>query len=68
MDRVTVRLREIPDDPRRERSKCPAIMLAVKRIDRVIGRMISLISSMITMIGMRGLGVPMGVRWVNICW
>jgi len=42
-------------------SKCPAIMLAVKRTDRVIGRIILLIISMINMKFIKGSGVPVGI-------
>ena len=55
----------IPVEPKRVRRRCPAIMLAVKRMERVNGRMINLIDSMITMKGIRINGVPIGVRWVN---
>lgn len=55
----------IPDEPKRVRRRCPAIMLAVKRMERVNGRMINLIDSMITINGIRINGVPMGVRWVS---
>lgn len=54
-----------PEDPRRDNNKWPAIILAVKRIERVIGRIISLIDSIITINGMRRAGVPCGVRWVR---
>lgn len=53
-----------PEDPKRDNNKCPAIILAVSRIDRVIGRMISLIDSIITINGISKVGVPCGVRWV----
>lgn len=52
-----------PEEPRRVRSKWPAIILAVSRIARVRGRMINLIDSIRTMKGMRINGVPCGVRW-----
>lgn len=54
---------EFPVDPRRQRSKWPAIMLAVNRIARVKGRINKLIDSIITMNGIRINGVPCGVRW-----
>jgi len=38
--------------------KCPAIMFAVRRIDRVNRRMINLIDSIITMNDIRINGVP----------
>lgn len=40
--------------------------MAVNRIDRVIGRIISLINSIITINGIKIVGVFEGVRWVNI--
>lgn len=53
----------VPDEPSRVRSKWPAIMLAVNRIDRVIGRMINLIDSIKTIKGIKIGGVPWGVKW-----
>lgn len=53
-----------PVDPSRDNSRCPAIMLAASRTARVMGRMRSLIVSMITINGIKGAGVPWGVRWV----
>lgn len=47
-----------PDDPSKVKSKCPAIMFAVSRIDRVIGRIISLIDSINTIKGIKINGVP----------
>lgn len=44
--------------PRRDISKCPAIMLAVRRTHRVIGRMILLVSSISTMKFISASGVP----------
>lgn len=55
-----------PEDPRRDNNKCPAIILAVKRIDSVIGRIISLIDSIITIKGIKSQGVLDGVKWENI--
>lgn len=40
-------------------------MLAAKRTDRVMGRIILLIISMITIKGIRGTGVPVGTRWAR---
>lgn len=54
-----------PEDPRRDKSKWPAIILAVSRIERVIGRIINLIDSIITINGINNVGVPWGVRWVR---
>lgn len=50
--------------PTRVRSKCPAIILAVRRTVKVRGRIIELISSIITRIGSRGAGAPLGTKWV----
>lgn len=52
-----------PDEPSKDINKCPAIIFAVSRIARVIGRMISLSDSIMTIKGIRGVGVPWGVRW-----
>lgn len=42
----------------------PAIIFAVSRINRVIGRIIILTVSMITIKGTKNIGVFMGTRWV----
>jgi hypothetical protein len=42
--------------------RCPAIILAASRTERVIGRIMFLISSIITMKGINGAGVPKGTR------
>ena len=55
-------VRLIPEDPKSVSSKCPAIILAVRRIDKVSGRINSLIDSIITINGIRINGVPEGVR------
>lgn len=52
----------IPDEPKRVKSKCPAIILAVNRIDNVRGRIINLIDSIITIKGIKIGGVPWGVK------
>jgi len=49
--------------PRRVISKCPAIKFAVKRTQRVKGRMIFLINSIITIKFIKGPGVPWGSKW-----
>lgn len=41
-------------------------MLAVSRIERVMGRIINLINSIVTINGIKIVGVFEGVRWVNI--
>lgn len=56
---------KVPEDPKRDKSRWPAIILAVSRIDRVIGRIINLIDSMITINGISRIGVPWGVKWVK---
>lgn len=47
-------------------SKWPAIILAVKRIVKVPGRIIFLIVSIKTIKGIKMLGVPCGIMWENI--
>lgn len=46
-------------------SRCPAIMFADSRIASVAGRMRFLTVSIITMKGIRGGGVPCGIRWAS---
>lgn len=48
--------------PRRDMSKCPAIMFAVSRTHNVIGRIKFLTSSIRTMKFIRAPGVPCGKR------
>lgn len=52
--------------PNRLIRRWPAIMLAVKRMDSVIGRIILLTSSISTMKFMSGAGVPLGMVWITI--
>lgn len=59
-------VRSCPDLPRRERSRWPAIILAESRIASVNGRINKLIDSIITIKGIRIIGVPCGVRWAKI--
>ena len=47
--------------------RCPAIMFAVSRTAKVPGRIMFLIVSIITINGIRILGVPWGIIWENIC-
>jgi len=54
-----------PEDPKRVKSKWSAIIFAVNRIDKVKGRIIKLIDSIITMKGISINGVPEGVKWIN---
>jgi len=51
-----------PWDPNKVNNKCPATILAARRIDRVIGRIIFLTVSIITIIGIRKAGVPVGTK------
>lgn len=44
---------------------CPAIMFAVRRTDKVKGRIINLILSITTINGIRALGQPKGTKWAN---
>lgn len=55
-----------PEDPNKDKRRWPATMLAVNRIESVIGRIINLINSIKTINGIRIVGVFEGVRWVNI--
>jgi len=63
--KIIMLLIEWPDDPRSDSNRCPAIIFAVNRIDKVNGRMISLIDSIITINGIKINGVPWGVRCLN---
>ena len=54
-----------PWDPSKVNNKCPATMLAANRIDNVKGRIILLTVSIITITGIKNLGVPTGTRWAN---
>lgn len=47
-------------------NKCPEIIFAVNRIQRVIGRIKLLIVSIITINGIKIIGVPWGIIWENI--
>lgn len=49
--------------PNRVNRRCPAIILAVNRTVKVIGRIIFLIDSIQIMNGIKILGVPWGTRW-----
>lgn len=52
--------------PNRVNNKCPAIIFAVKRTIKVIGRIIVLIDSIKIIKGIKIFGVPWGTKWVNI--
>lgn len=49
--------------PRSDIRRCPAIKLAVNRTHKVMGRIIFLTSSIITINIIRAAGVPCGTRW-----
>lgn len=67
MDNIIIRINKlliiIPDEPKRVKSRWPAIILAVNRMARVKGRIINLIDSIRTIKGIKINGVPWGVRW-----
>lgn len=65
---IIIKDKEFPEFPRRVKSRCPAIMLAVSRIAKVPGRIKLLIDSIQTIKGINTLGVPWGIKWANICW
>jgi hypothetical protein len=46
--------------------RCPATIFAVRRIERVKGRIIFLTNSITTMKLASGMGVPLGTVWANI--
>jgi len=52
--------------PSKDINKCPAIKFAVRRTHNVIGRIMFLTSSIITMNIIRAEGVPWGTRCANI--
>ena len=54
-----------PWEPNSVNNKCPATILAAKRIDKVIGRIMFLTVSIITIIGIKKEGVPSGTKWAN---
>lgn len=53
---------------RRVKRRWPAIILAARRTDKVRGRIILLIISIITIKGIKAGGVPKGTKWANILW
>lgn len=55
-----------PIFPNKVNSKWPAIIFAVNRTVKVIGRIMFLIVSIHTINGISGVGVPCGTKWVNI--
>lgn len=73
IDRIIIRgyvmninfIDDINIDDRRRIIVCPAIILAVNRIFKVIGRIQKLIISIINMNGIRIVGVLIGMRWIK---
>ena len=57
-----------PVFPNKVNNKCPAIMLAARRIAKVPGRITFLTVSMSTIKGVNPKGVPAGTKWENMCW
>lgn len=53
-------------DPNRHKSKCPAVILAANRTERVRGRIKFLTTSIKTMKGISTTGVPKGTKWASI--
>jgi len=54
-----------PWDPNNVNNKWPATILAANRIANVKGRIIFLTVSIITITGIKNLGVPVGTKWAN---
>ena len=52
--------------PKRVKRRCPAIMLAERRIAKVPGRIIFLTVSISTINDISADGVPCGTRWASI--
>lgn len=63
---MKIKVNEGPIFPNKVNNKWPAIILAVRRTVKVIGRIIFLIVSIHTMKGIRRRGVPWGTKWLNI--
>lgn len=60
--------KEFPVFPNNVNKRCPAIIFAESRIANVPGRMMFLIVSINTINGIKIVGVPWGIRWINICF
>lgn len=60
--------REFPVLPSKVNKRWPAIILAESRIARVPGRIMFLIVSIKTIKGIRIVGVPCGIKWINMCF
>ena len=54
-----------PWEPNNVNNKWPATIFAANRIDKVIGRIIFLTVSIITIIGIKNEGVPKGTKWAK---
>lgn len=52
--------------PNKVIKRCPAIILAVNRIVKVIGRIIFLVVSIQIINKIKIIGVPWGTKWINI--
>lgn len=55
-----------PCPPSKAKSRWPAIILAANRTAKVRGRINDLTVSIITIIGIKGAGVPRGTKWAII--
>jgi len=55
-------------DPSRDIRRCPAIKLAVKRTQRVTGRIMFLVISIMTIKFISPVGVPCGSKWESMCF
>lgn len=53
----------VPCPPSKANKRCPAIILAANRTARVKGRIRDLTVSIITITGIKGVGVPKGTKW-----
>ena len=62
---IIIRLILGPWEPNNVNNKWPATILAANRIDKVKGRMIFLTVSIITITGIKNLGVPTGTKCAN---
>lgn len=57
--------KEGPWEPNNVNNKWPATILAANRIESVPGRIILLTVSIITITGIKTLGVPVGTKWAR---
>jgi len=56
----------LPWPPNKANKRWPAIILAANRTAKVMGRIIDLTVSIITITGIKGAGVPRGTKWAII--